>query len=200
MQRLILILSILITLPGCFPFMLIALYEQDQVYVEEDQVKSSKRIHRQFNYYRALERNSPLTTVKQTILKVINESNTNYFVYDRVTLRSGSYNISNDVYIIVDNQVFPLNITKNEFEHKRNIDEDTKNILAADSTHITVVTGYTEYNYNIYKLEYTLSPEIIEKLKDANEVNFRYYSGPHMITTRLSNYYLDRLKELLFMI
>lgn len=101
--------------------------------------------------------------------------------------------------MIIDSSVFPLDVLHIEKLNRTSISEDTETILTADSTEITVVTGYTQYYRRIVKLRYELNQEIVERIEDSYEVNLRYYVGPRMITIKLGRKNLKMLKKLMYM-
>ncbi len=82
-----------------------------------------------------------------------------------------------------------------EYEYTKSITEDTENILTSDSTSVSIVTGYSENNNKITRFSYSLSDEIVSKLKYSNLVLFRYYAGPSMLTVKLKNRNLSKLKN-----
>lgn len=71
--------------------------------------------------------------------------------------------------------------------------------MAADSTYRTVVAGYSQQHSKITKFQYQLSPDIILKIRDADDIHFRYYSGPKMITVKPKRKTIRKIKELIVM-
>ncbi len=164
--------------------------------VQQDIVKSTKRIKQTFKYKRAQEKVSPLQSLHQEMLKVVGNNMTEqYTVYDRLNMKANSYVVDKQIYIIVDGEVFQIDIDSQERENTSKISQSTSNITTIDSTSMDVVTGYTQHKRSIFRISYTLSQEIIEKLSVCNNVMFRYYSGPNMITTSMSNKKIVDLKK-----
>lgn len=172
-----------------------------RIIVEHDTVKSSKRLKKEFYYRRALEKDSPFFSAKQTIIKEIKSDNEiTYTVYDILSMSTSSYNLEDTMYLILGDEVIPINIDYQKTENSSRISEDTGSILAADSSKVSVVTGYTQYKWKNIQISYKLSSEIINKISNSDEVNLRYYSGPNMITIRMNYYDLKRLKKMIVMI
>ena len=166
------------------------------IYYENDAVLSSKRIKWEYKYINR-NRKSPLINLKQTVVKEIkSDGETAYKVYDILTLSNKSYRLDNKVYLIIDNISLPMVIESKEIENQRRISEDRENILTADSTSTSVVTGYSEVERKITKLSYKLSDEVIDKIQNSEEVVFQYYAGPSIITAKLKNNNLNKLKSI----
>ncbi len=168
--------------------------------VENDPVKSSRRIKKEFYYNRALEEHSKLYSVNQTILKeIMSNAEPTYTFYDKLSLSSDSYSIENKMYIILPNEIIPIQIEDQETDLLTKISEDTGSIKTSDSTSVTVVTGYSQSDRKIIKIKYKVDPDIIEKMVNSDEIKFRYYAGPNMITIRLRGSELGKLKKLIEM-
>ncbi|AWW28810.1 hypothetical protein DN752_00935 [Echinicola strongylocentroti] len=183
---------ILLSITGC------SWYVNTQMIVEHDEVKSSTRVKRDFIYKDALEKASPLYYARQTILKETKAHEpSNYTVFEVLNLHSNAYSVDKQAYLLIDSAVYPIMIEAMESENTSSIEEDTDDILAADSTEVSIVTGYTQLNSRKFKLTYSLAPSIIEHLKEARDVKFRYYSGPDMITLKMSNGDVRKLKKLI---
>jgi hypothetical protein len=91
-----------------------------------------------------------------------------------------------------------MEIEKKEYENAKVLKEKKEDIVTSDSTSISVVTGYSEYNKKITRFTYKLPEKVIEEIKSAERVLFRYYSGPDMLTIILDNRKLRKLKELIY--
>ena len=165
--------------------------------VESDEVKGITRLTTDFWYGQALERLSPLHSVRQTVLKEVNASgNASYTFYETIQLSSSAHNLENKIYWLIEAEIIPININP-QIELLTEIDKQTDDILTADSTKVEVVTGYSTYQVRQFKINYTLSPQDMERILSVEELRLRYYSGPSMITTRLHGRDLARLKELI---
>jgi hypothetical protein len=184
------------------PFLMLFLFQGCMLFrgiiVEEDVVQSSKRVRANFEYRNARERYSPLVSVVQTIVK---EAKTNapsqIKIYDRIRLNINSFKLDDKVYLIIDKAPYPGKLEKIEFERETKFEEKRKDVLTADSTKVSVVTGYNNNENNVYKLTYTIDEQVVEKIKHCNSLQFRYYAGPDMITTNMSHFELETLKLLL---
>lgn len=142
-------------------------------------------------------RRSPVFYSEQNIVKLIKEDNTTYILYDLLMTRSKSYKIDDKVFMLINNQVFPLKIGHKEYEYAKQWKEDTDKVLKADSTQVTVVTGYSENNKKITRFKYILSSELVTNIEKAKEISFRYYIGPDMVTLNIKGQRLARIQELI---
>ena len=168
----------------------------NKIYETNDLVYSSKRMELKLEYNKE-ERKSPLISMKQSIVKEISDKETSYHVYDVLILTSYSYKLDDKVFLIIDDEVFPMSIESKEFANSREVSEKTEDIMTSDSTTMSVVTGYSEYNRKITRFSYCLPEHVISKIKSSNQILFRYYAGPDMITVQLQKRKLDKLKELI---
>ncbi|NOZ47750.1 MAG: hypothetical protein GXO79_13355 [Chlorobi bacterium] len=166
--------------------------------IENDIVKSEKRIWKDFYYRKTVEKKSPLIGIKQTVIKEVSYSgDTKYTIYDNISLNSKSFDLEKTVYMIIDEKVFPLDAFFYENSRKASISENTKTIMTADSTNTTVVTGYTQDYWKFAKISYELNQEIINKITKSDDIRFRYYTGPRMITIKLSKNDIKNLKKII---
>jgi hypothetical protein len=175
--------------PSCF--------SSSKILVENDIVYSTKRIELKY-FCRGNSWRSPLLYLEQSVTKEIKTNNESTIkVYDVVALTSSSFKLEDKVFMIIDNNVYPMPIDLIEYENAKSITENSENILTSDSTTISVNTGYSENNKKFTRFNYTLSNEIIDKIKNSDQVLFRYYAGPSMLTVKLKDKYLRKLKTLI---
>ena len=166
--------------------------------VEYDEISHISRIKQDILYRRALERQSPLSSVRQTFLKErYPEGKSSWKVFDILTMSPNSYNLEPTVHLIVDGAVFRLSVDTKESDRSVSISEETETILTADSTEVDVITGYTESITRKHRISYTLNALIIQRIGVCQEVRFRYYAGPDMTTTRLNGWDLHRLQKIM---
>jgi hypothetical protein len=62
---------------------------------------------------------------------------------------------------------------------------------------MSVVTGYSENNRKITRFMYIFPGKLIEEIKNTENIQFRDYSGPDMITVSLRGNKLKKLKEMI---
>jgi hypothetical protein len=169
----------------------------NRIVVKEDIVYSSKRVELKL-LHKDTDIRSPLQHVLQSFVKQIDsESETTYKVFDVLTLTNASFKLDDKVFYIIDGKVFQMPIETKEIENSKIISENKEEILAADSTKISVVTGYSENNSKITRFSYRLTDEAVSSLKGANVVVIRYYSGPDMISIKVKNRKLKKVKEMI---
>jgi hypothetical protein len=178
-------------------FIFSSCFSSSKIVMQNDIVYSTKRIELRY-LCRDNNRRSPLLYLEQLIVKEIKSDNEKSIkVYDILALTSSSFKLEDKVFLIVDSDVYPMVIDIIEYENAKSITPNTENILAADSTTVSVVTGYSENNKKITRFSYKLSDEIISKIKTSNHVLFRYYAGPSMLTVKLKDKYLRKFKKLI---
>ncbi len=171
----------------------------NKIFKEEDIVYSSSRYELKYNI-KDKNRRSPLILFTQTILKEKSAQNEiSYHVYDALNLSSSSYKMEEKVFLIIDNKPYPMDIEAIELENRTTQTENTESIMAADSTYRTVVTGYSQQHSKITKFQYPLSTDIMLKIRDADQIQFRYYAGPKMITVKPKRKNIRKIKELIDM-
>jgi hypothetical protein len=166
---------------------------------ENDVVFSGRRIKWNKTYFRAIESNQvgshPFVNLAQTIMKEIRpNAEATYTVFDVLTMENNQFHVDEKVYLVVDNLPMLVNIKRNERENTRSISETTE---TCDSTKKEIITGYTDIQRKVTRFEYDLTQEMVNKIKTAQQIYFRYYSGPAMITVMTSEEDLNKLKLVL---
>ena len=164
---------------------------------QKDEIMNTKR----FSFKTTYSNNSkdePVYNQSVHFLKEIDRYDKEvYTLYDVITIPYESFDLSDKMYIIVDKDIFPLENTSKEKIIGQDINESKSNILKADSTKATVVTGYDVVNKKAIKMVHSLDINIIDKIENASKVFLRYYIGPEMITSEIKGYELRTLKKLI---
>ncbi len=169
-----------------------------KIRIEDDIVNSTRRIKTEFNYSVTQEWGSPLILLNQKIVKELKQNSVEqYKFYDLIKLNSNSFKLDNKVFIIIDDEPFRLEVEDYDSKMISQIDEKREEILTADSTKVSVVTGYKENQIWAYRIVYNIDKAIMGKIKSSQNVMLRYYAGPDMITIKLDKYHLDILKEII---
>lgn len=177
---------------------LMSCFTMPSVITENDIVKSSER-KKFIHQGAAREYNSPLLSLNQTIVHESSDyKNPKVYIYDILTLDSRSFRLDQKVYILIDEDAFHIDLEAIELDNFTSIQENNESIMTADSNYVDVVTGYNENNHNITRFSYVLQPDLVQKIQNADQVAFRYYAGPDMITVNLGTAKLQRLKKMLF--
>lgn len=168
-----------------------------RIFTDYDLVYFTKRFELK-EQHRLTSYRSPVKIINQTIIKEIDANNTQtYNVFDVLYSSVSSFQIENRVFLIADNEAFKVDVNFKDFEKESVISTDTEEVSTSDSTSVTVVKDYSLKNHRITRLNYSLTPEMINKIKESNKVYFRYYAGPDMVTTSLSSRQLKRMKKLI---
>ncbi len=167
-----------------------------RIYKKYDQVQKVDRYEMDLNYS-DFNLRSPLLYMEQSIVKEVSAKESKYSVYDVLVLNSASYRVKEELYIIVEDEIFKPAVSSLEYDNTREIREKSEEVMRADSSTVKVVTGYTENNKKITRFTYTLDNELVERIRKANIVLFRYYAGPDMVTIKLKGLKLKRVKRLI---
>jgi len=168
----------------------------NRIYSDIDIVTATKRFELKYNC-RDHDRRSPLQYFTQYIIKEVNaENEISYTAWDVLTLPGNSFRPDEKVFLIVNNEVFPMKIKRMEVEDIKSISENTGSIATSDSTSVPVVTGYSENNRKVVRFCYIIPPETMEKIREADRFSLQYYSGPSMITVKPKMRSISRLKDL----
>lgn len=180
---------ICITFQSCFTF--------NRIYSENDVVYSSRRFELKY-YVKDRDRRSPLYYFTQSIIKEINpQDEISYYAYDVLSLSGSSFKLDEKVFLLIDNEAYPMAVDKIELENVRSISENTGNISTSDSTSVSVVTGYSEDNRKIARFRYKIPAATMAKIKESDKFLLRYYSGPSMITVKPKNKSIRMIKQLI---
>jgi len=169
-----------------------------RVLVENDEVRNLKRVRLNFFHRNDVERHTPFINSMQKFLREIKpDGSANFTVFETIKMTMGSYPVDQNIFIIVDNRHFEITSSQISFDRIIQSDQDTRRILTADSVRVRVVTDVSETNHMENRISYTIDSEIAEAILGGSVVRFRFYSGPYMITTHLSQGELMKLKRLI---
>lgn len=168
----------------------------NKIIEQNDIVNSTKRIELKFSYDNQ-RMGSPLLHTKKSFVKKMTETDTIFELYDVLIMNSTSYRLEDKVFVLIKDKVFSLEIEQKEYENSKEIKEKREDVETSDSTTMSVVTGYSENNRKITRFMYILPGKLIEEIKNTDNIQFRYYSGPDMITVSLRGNKLKKLKEMI---
>jgi len=182
---------------GVVCIMLSSCSTYNKIYSDDDIVYSTKRFELKY-YCKDRDRRTPIYFFTQSIVKEVDQNNNvSYRAYDVLFLISPSFKLDEKVILIIDNKPYPMVIDKIELENVKTISENTTDIQTSDSTTVSVTTGYSENNKKITRFSYKIPVSTIMEIKKANQISFRYYSGPSMITVKPKKLSIKKIKELI---
>ncbi len=169
----------------------------NKITVENDVVKGVQKTQLNTYYsYNQLKRNQTIYWQNLVFNKDKDKNGINtYMIYDIVTLPSSAYDLDDKAYIVFDNEVFELKNSKTENNYFVIRNEITEEIMTADSTKTTVLKGYDENHNKTIRMQHLVSSEMADRFILANQVFFRYYSGPNTITTTIKPGDLRKIKK-----
>ena len=182
---------------GVVCIMLSSCSTYNKIYSDDDIVYSTKRFELKY-YCKDRDRRTPIYFFTQSIVKEVDQNNNvSYRAYDVLFLISPSFKLDEKVILIIDNKPYPMVIDRIELENVKTISENTTDIQTSDSTTVSVTTGYSENNKKITRFSYKIPVSTIMEIKKANQISFRYYSGPSMITVKPKKLSIKKIKELI---
>lgn len=186
----------LVIVTGLVGIMLSACSTYNKIYTEDDIVYSTKRFELKYDY-KNRSRRMPFYFTQSIVKEVDKNNNVSYQAYDVISLTSSSFRVDEKAILIIDNKPYPMEIDKIELENVKTISENTTDIQTSDSTTVSVTTGYSENNKKITRFSYKIPVSTIMEIKKANQISFRYYSGPSMITVKPKKLSIKKIKELI---
>lgn len=173
-------------------------YFRTRLFEEHDAVKNTLRFRQEYYFSEVQERRTPFIGLQKTMLKEVSpDGNVILHVYDRLSLSLSTFKPESTVYMIVDGEVFPFEALDPEHDISTRISEDRKDVLTADSTRVSVVTGYSTIQSRQFRYNYVISSEVMGKMLTAKEIAFRYYAGPSMMTVKVGPKNLKNIRKLL---
>ena len=130
-------------------------------------------------------RPTPIQSVKQTLNKDIDSNKTiSYFVYDLLNAKDNSMDYEKKVVYIIDNQPFSMAIDSMAIQTKGALNQHTSEVLKADSTKATVVTGYSIDTEKYIQFFYHIPSEVMNKIANSKSFFF-YYQSPNNISRQM---------------
>lgn len=184
--KLLLILSLfgsLLILQSCFA---------PRAYTSYDPIRKIKRTEIRIDNNLSANRQAlsyihPFVSSTKTFVKEVDANNNESFtVFELLVLHEDSYPLSDTLFILVGDNTYPLKLNNMETNFNTYTENTTSDILASDSTKVSVVTGSSTYNRKKIKMSYTLSPELLRQITRSNDVQFVYYAKPSVFS-----YYLN---------
>jgi hypothetical protein len=194
MKKILLTLFIAsVIMTGCVPF-------SSRVYHNIDPVRQTDRYRVEF-LLRSIEYRTPMSLLEKSFLKVIDKTGTkvNYTIYDQLSMRTSAGQINDTVFIMVDGQVFPKKTEGLTLVKRSGVSTSTEQVMTADSTLVDIVSGVETQTWKEASFHYSISPLLAAKMRAAADMRFIYYIGPHIITTKLDQRQLKRLRKLIEM-
>jgi len=193
LQFSVLFLLVSTFLSSCFRIPVASKFEQDY-----DRVRQSYRARQNFYHYKSEERHAYFMSLQQSFLNEVDkDGNKTLSVYEQMSMSFSGYAPNPELFMLTENEVIRIPVKEVKPELYRGVSENRKDILTSDSTTVSVVTGYSEFQRRIYRFEYHLEPALMEVILNAKELSFRYYAGPDKITVRYTNGQLRSLKQLI---
>ena len=171
----------------------------NEIIVEEDNVRKTTLARTNFYYHNPIEAISPLEKVQQTIVKQKHSNGVYSFkVYNIIQLKSKSFPVTSEAYIIIDAIPLRLDVGEVNSESTIDIDELADDVgRAIDNDAFASGIRLSNYGQTVCRLWHPLSKEMEQRIRNASDIRFRFYTESNMITIRLTHDQIDRLKRLI---
>jgi hypothetical protein len=174
-------------LQGC-----LSIFSGSKFKVETDSILGTTRIRVNMEFVKAVESKAKLIKLTKSVTKEKNlNSVVTYQVFDILEIDKASFGLRNEMVLIVDQVpyvIFPEVIDSNKAGFQ-------KMGLTSDKSEPTPATAIEN---RTYWLNYFLEESHIEKIRVAQQVHFRYYAGPDVITVKLSRSDLKNLMRMIY--
>ncbi|MCE1200800.1 MAG: hypothetical protein LWX09_01725 [Bacteroidia bacterium] len=195
----IIYLTLLTLLAGvALSFTSCGFYFRTRLFEEHDVVKNTLRFRQEYYFNEVKERRTPFLGLQKTMLKEVAPDGKEILrVYDRLSLSLGSFKPERTVFLIIDGKVYPFEGLDPEHDISTQISEDRKDVLTADSTRVSVVTGYSATQSRLVRYNYNITHEVMDNMMNAKEIAFRYYAGPAMMTVQVGPKNLKNFRKLI---
>jgi len=112
---------------------------------------------------------------------------------------SYSFKIDQKGFFRIDNNTYEITLDNITSEQKAETDISTSTYHKSDSTGVSSGSS-TDSDTHLWiddKFLFTLTPEMISKIKMANVLNIRFYFGPEPGTFKIKGYDLNIIKRIL---
>lgn len=193
----LLVIIAILLVPSCIP-LLIKTVSYQSANTFYDQVKSRYVQELNFEFYGIIFSNSTFISGQQRTIKYTEKSGVVHIeIFDMLKMKYNNFQLEPNVYIVLDDSSFQVPFTSLTIEKQASIEEDTEDILTADSSNITVIIDYTLNQHKIISSTYHLNREQASAIVNTSELSYRYYYGPEIIDLKLSPTRLNKLKELI---
>lgn len=173
---------------GCF---------SNRIYTENDIVKGVQKTKFTASYSYNQYKNNQAVYWQSLIFTSEKDKNgvSTYMIYDILTRPTAAYDIDPKTYLVIDNEVFELESRSVENNYYVNRNEIKEEIMKVDSTKTTVVTGFNESQRKTLRMQHPINSEMANRFLQAENVFFRYYAGPHTVTTNIKARDLNQIKK-----
>lgn len=145
------------------------------------------------------ERRTEINWAHVIFEREISDKQDNVKAYFVISRSSTSFKIENSGYLKADGQSFEINFANAVTEYKSKNETSVETYTKTDST--GVKTGQkTDIDENIWiddKFIFSLTPEMISKIKNTNEFIVRFYFGPVPATFRFKGSKLKPVQRML---
>jgi len=179
-----------LTLTGCLSF-----YPLNTVV---DEFKHTKKITLEIGSIPTEHLATNVSSTNITFEKCISESGeilNAYFVLER---NSSSYKLEKGCFIKASGKSYETVIENQETANKSQLLSRTESTSVKDSTKVKTESKTISNSYDYYEEKFTIrfTPQMVESIKNTDELIFRFYSGPKQATFRITGLQLKQLKKL----
>jgi len=171
-------------------------YDRTQDYYDE--FKNSKKLIARMDI-RTQESRSDINNARIVFEREISDIHDITKAYFVVGRSSYSFKIDQNGFFKIDTDTYEITLDNITSEQKAETEISTSTYHKSDSTGVSSGSS-TDSDTHLWiddKFLFTLTPEMISKIKMANVLNIRFYFGPEPGTFKIKGYDLNIIKRIL---
>jgi hypothetical protein len=190
-NNLILLIILLATLTSCSIFY--------PLNTQIDEFKHTKKITLEIGTTPTEHLTNNVTYANITFERCILESGETLNAYFVLNRNSSSFKIEKGGFMKAFGKSYEISIENQETENKSQLVSKTESTSVKDSTKVKTESKTVSNTYDWYQEKFIIhfTPDMIESIKNTDELIFRYYLGPKQATLKFTGSPLKRLKKLL---
>ena len=190
-NKLILFTLLSVTLTGCSLFY--------PINTQVDEFKNTKKTTLEIGVLPTENLINNVTSTNITVEKSVSEkgeSLTAYFVLNRSL---SSFNLEKGCFIKASGKSYETSISDQQTANRSQLISRTESSSVKDSTKVKTESKTMSNSFDWYEEKFIIhfTPEMVESIKNTNELTFRFYLGPKQATFKISGIPLKRIKKLL---
>ncbi len=190
-NKLVLFTLFSVTLTGCSLFY--------PINTQVDEFKNTKKTTLEIGVLPTENLINNVTSTNITFEKCVSETGetlTAYFVLNR---NSSSFKLDKGCFIKASGKSYETSISDQETTNRSQLVSRTESSSVKDSTKVKTESKTMSNSFDWYEEKFIIrfTPEMVESIRNTNELTFRFYLGPKQATFRISGTPLKRLKKIL---
>ncbi|MCT4663815.1 MAG: hypothetical protein N4A45_01115 [Flavobacteriales bacterium] len=160
-----------------------------------DHIKDEERATLVHYYNQTVEHRTRFYDLEQRFLKITKDKNFKLKVFDRVSLEQTACALNTEIFWIIDDEVFPVEVKKMPSKDFTNFVPQKQKIATLDSSKVEVLSDIKVFPTRKVTLIYHLRPAMIKAIKKSKYIAVRYYSEEEMITVPMKKRQRKQLRS-----